>query len=90
MLLTRMIITIRAVMDFSIEAADVKGAYMQGGPITRNIYVIPPKKVHEDNKTLWNLTSLPYGMIEAGRQWGKTAEQWMINEADLKQVHGSG
>ena len=37
---------------------------------------------------LWRLTKLPYGIVEAGRQWQKTIENRMMSEGGLSRVFG--
>lgn len=39
-------------------------------------------------KALWHLTKLPYGVIEASRQWLKTSEDWLLNEAQMDRSFG--
>lgn len=63
-------------LGFSFATADVQGAYMQSGPAQREIYVRPPREFHQRGK-VWKLSRLPYGIVEAGRQWLCAIEQWM-------------
>jgi len=37
---------------------------------------------------LWKLTKLPYGIVEAGRQWQKTFESWLLDEAGFDRIFG--
>lgn len=51
----------------------MKSEYLQSGLIKRTIYVRPAMewagmKQYERCK-LWKATKLPYGIVEAGRQW---------------------
>lgn len=57
--------------------ADMKGALIQSGPITRDIFVKPPKFLEQNRSILWKLKELPYGVVDAGRQWIKVADEWM-------------
>lgn len=66
------------IFDFDIATADVKGAYMQPGCIQRDLYVRPPKRLAPRSSTLLKLIRLPYGIIEAGRQWLCAVEAWLI------------
>lgn len=49
-------------LGFRLGAADIKGAYLQSGPIQRTIYVRPPREWYRRDAThwrvLWKLTKL--------------------------------
>lgn len=38
--------------------------------------------------TFWRLLKLPYGIVEAGRQWQKVVEEWMLAGAGLARIFG--
>lgn len=59
----RMIISLAQTLHFDMATADVQGAYMQSGPIKRNIFVRPPKQL-PTTRCIWKLTRLPYGIVE--------------------------
>lgn len=67
----RLLLSIVTFLGFRLGFADIKGAYLQSGPIQRQIYVRPPKEWQGTrgrlSKILWKLTKLPYGIVEAGR-----------------------
>lgn len=88
----RLLLSIITVLGFRLGFADIKGAYLQSGPIQRDIFVRPPKEWQGARgmlwRVLWRLTKLPYGIVEAGRQWQKTVESWMLSEGDLETVFG--
>ena len=84
----RLLLSLATFLGFRIACADIKGAYLQSGPIRRDIYVRPPKEHRGPRGVLWKLLKLPYGIFEAGRQWQKTVETWMFNEASLERVLG--
>lgn len=83
----RLVISLGVLLGFGFGTADVKGAYMQNGPIKRDIYVRPPKEFGMRGK-LWKLLRLPYGIVEAGRQWLCVIEQWMLHEYEMELVFG--
>lgn len=84
--IVRLLISLPMVLDFKIATADVKGAYMQSGPIKRKLYVRPPKSV-AGRDMLWKLLRLPYGIVEAaGRQWLCVIEQWLTEEYGLTRI----
>ena len=37
---------------------------------------------------LWNLLKLPYGIVEAGGQWQRVVEQWMLRKGGLERLFG--
>lgn len=88
----RLLLSIVTFLGFRLGFADIKGAYLQSGPIQRQIFVRPPKEWQGARgmlwKVLWRLTKLPYGIVEAGRQWQKTIERWMLSEGGLESVFG--
>lgn len=88
----RLMLSLVTFLGFHIKTADIKGAYLQSGPIQRNIYVRPPREWHYSGSytrgILWLLTKLPYGIVEAGRQWMLAVEDWMLNKAGLTRTPG--
>lgn len=92
----RLVLSLGVVLGFSFGTADVKGAYMQSGPIKRDLYVRPPKEYWSIDdgkdgrkvKSLWMLLKLPYGIVEAGRQWLCAIENWMLSDYGMERVRG--
>ena len=84
----RLLLSLVIFLGFRLATADIKGAYLQSGPIKRDIFVRPPREWRGPRMTLWKLLKLPYGIVEAGRQWQKTVEEWMLNDAELERIHG--
>lgn len=74
--IVRLLLALTAILGFKLGFADMKGAYLQNGPIQRDIFVRSPNEWQGGRGMLWNvlwrLTKLPYGIVEAGRQWQKT------------------
>ena len=46
---------------------DIKAAYLQGRPISRDIYIRPPKEFNTG--FLWKLKKVVYGLCDAARAW---------------------
>lgn len=84
----RLLLCLSTFLGFRLGHADVKGAYLQSGPITRDVYVRPPKEWQGNRCLLWKLTKLPYGIVEAGRQWQKTFEEWLLNDGEVERIFG--
>ena len=51
------------------EILDVKTAFLQGLPISRNIFIVPPKEANEAEDCLWKLKKCVYGLTDASRHW---------------------
>ena len=44
--------------------------------------------VERKEGVLWKLTKLPYGIPEAGRQWARVFEEWLMEKVNLTRVNG--
>lgn len=88
MMIVRMMISLATILGFNMATADIKGAYMQSGPIQREVYVRPPKDCHRKRGMVWKLLKLPYGLTDAGRQWLLRAENWLLGDAGMERVDG--
>lgn len=86
----RLLLSLTTFMGFRLAAIDITGAYLQIGPINRNIYVRPPKEWNGVRGVLWKLTKLPYGVVEAVRQWMKVVDEWMLTYGGLERILGIG
>lgn len=84
----RLLLSIASILCFRLGCIDIKGAYLQSGPIKRTIYVRPPSELDLPRHILWKLRKLPYGITEAGRQWAKEIESWLIEKAGFRRVKG--
>lgn len=73
---------------FIFGCIDIRAAYLQGGPILRDIYTQPTKDCNCTQSTVCKLKKLPYGLRQAERQWTKTAETWLLLSAGLNRVNG--
>lgn len=89
MMTTRMVLALGTMMGFTFGVADIKGAYMQSGPARRDIYIIPPAIYKGRQRVYWKLLALAYGVCDAGRQWLKTSDVWMIQDVGMKRLLGA-
>lgn len=75
--------------EFRIGIVDIKGTYLQIGPICRKIYVRPPLLwTGARLEMLWDLLQLPYGITEAGHQWVTVMEEWLLGDAGMERIFG--
>lgn len=83
-----LLITVATMLRFTLGCVDVKGAYFQSGPIMRDVFVRPPHEWKGPRGVLWKLKKLPYGISEAGRQWSKVFEKWLMEEGVFEKFYG--
>lgn len=84
----RMLLAVCSFVGLRLAMADIKGAYLQSGPIKREVFVRPPREWLGTRGRLWKLKKLPYGIVEAGRQWAKTVEEWMLTTVGFERLRG--
>lgn len=84
----RLLLSLVTFLGFRNGTADIKGAFLQSGPIDRDVYIRPPREWPTVRGMLWKLRKLPYGIANAGRQWQKVVEEWMLTEGGLQRVCG--
>lgn len=70
--MVRLLLSLITFLEFTIKTADIKGEYLQSGPVMRDLYIRPAnewmKSMSYRKGILWTLTKLPYGISAAGRQ----------------------
>ena len=62
----RILITTIASQKWSLKSIDIKGAYLQRLPISRELSIQPPSGFSEISYGDWKT---PYDLIDAGRKW---------------------
>lgn len=63
----RLLLTIISAKHWDLCSMDIKSAYLQGVPLNREIYIMPPKEAKTEK--LWRLKKCVYGLSDAGRHW---------------------
>ena len=63
----RLLLSVSTSFKWSIHSVDIKSAYLQGEPLDRDIFLIPPKEARTDK--LWKLRKCVYGINDAGKKW---------------------
>lgn len=84
----RLLLSLLTFFGFCIASAHIKGAFLQSGLIQIDIYVRPPRHRSSIRGILWKLLKPPYGIADAGRQWEKVVEKWMLSDAGLERIFG--
>lgn len=82
----RMELSKAAGMTAVLGHVDIKGVYLQSGPIHRKMYVRPPRELGATRGISWKLKKLPYGITEAGRKWEIVFEDWILRKVDMRPV----
>ena len=63
----RLILSLVITKNWQMKSLDTKPAFLQGHPISCDIFVKPPKEVNTTN--LWKLLVTVYGFCDAPRAW---------------------
>ena len=63
----RLFLAVTASHKWDVHAIDVKGAFLQGKEITREVYIRPPKEANTTK--VWLLRKCAYGLSDAPRCW---------------------
>ena len=79
----RIVLTIAANEDWNIETIDIKAAFLQGRPIDRDVFVLPPEEAREEG-FIWRLRKTAYGLIDAARSWFMSVKDELL-KAECKQ-----
>ena len=72
----RLLLCVLASKQWTLHSMDIKSAYLQGMPLTREVYMMPPKEA--DTQNLWCLKKCPYRLADAGRRWYIKVEEELI------------
>ena len=65
----RLILCIITANKWQINSMDIKCAFLQGLPLERELYLVPPKDINIKGTAIWRLKKCPYGLADAGRKW---------------------
>lgn len=77
--LVRVILSMAVCFGFDLGGVDVSKAYHQSGGPPRQIRIRPPPECML-YRMMWLLLSLPYGLVDAGRQWQLAMETWLLDD----------
>ena len=65
-------------MSWDITAIDITSAFLQGGPIEREVYLKPPADVCS-NETVWHLKRCIYSLNDAPRSWYERVKEVLLS-----------
>jgi hypothetical protein len=63
---------------WDIRSIDGRSAFLQGAPIDREVFVLPPKERRVPG-TLWQLKKPVYGLKDAARGWHLALDEKLMN-----------
>ena len=63
----RILLSVLSSFQWKIHSIDIKSAFLQGKPLDRDVYLLPPKEAN--TKNVWKLNQAVYGLSDAGRHW---------------------
>ena len=74
----RVAFSVIASMGWEINSLDIKAAFLQGKPMTREVYIKPPKEAKMKGK-LWRMKQCVYGLNDASRNFYLTIKETLID-----------
>ena len=82
----RLLFTVISSMKWQLKSLDIASAFLQGKPIDRLVYLIPPKENKKKN-VLWKLKKCVYGLSDAARQWYEMVKDTILGAGIKKCPH---
>ena len=64
--------------SWEVETVDVPSAFLQGEPLDRDIFVVPPKEANLEGK-LWHMKKAAYGLNDASRRWWAKVVEYLVD-----------
>ena len=74
----RILLAIGVSNGWKSHCLDVKSAFLQGQPIERDVYLLPPEEACESGN-LWKLKKVVYGLKDGSRNWYFTLKSFLLN-----------
>ena len=71
----RILLSLTTLFQFFISSVDFTAAYLQTGPLKRDIYMRPPRAFASSQYELWKIMKPAYGLVESGRLWQLHVEE---------------
>ena len=82
----KLFLSICANEGFQLKTLDVTSAFLQGQPLTREVYVQPPEEVIKEG-IIWKLKKTCYGLYDASRSWYFAVKE-QIEKLGMKTLSG--
>ena len=84
----RLFLATAASRKWKIHSMDVKGAFLQGKELDREVLIRPPKEAGTSN--LWKLKKCAYGLADAPRRWYLRLREELINSGTSPSKYDNG
>ena len=81
-----MFLSIAANEQFNIKSLDVTSAFLQGYPLERDVFVLPPVEARMEGK-IWKLKKSCYGLYDASRAWYLAVKEQLL-KIGIKNLSG--
>ena len=73
----RLLIALNVQNHWELSAVDIKTAFLRGRPVTRDVYVIPPKEANMS--CIWKLKKCIYGLVDGSRNWYDSLKLFLLS-----------
>ena len=74
----RLLLAVICQNQWNVHSMDIKSAFLQGMPLSRDIYVRPPPEV-DSKGVLWKLKKCVYGLADASLYWYNRVKEIMMS-----------
>jgi hypothetical protein len=68
-LAVRLFLTLSASRGWVVKTTDIKSAFLQGNPLDRDVFLVPPKEANVGSGVIWKLKRCLYGLNDAARKF---------------------
>ena len=65
----RVFLSLCASKCWKVKTTDIKSAFLQGNPIDRDVFIIPPREAEVPEGKIWKLRRCLYGLNDAARKF---------------------
>lgn len=65
----RVFLSLSASQQWTVKTTDIKSAFLQGNPINREVFIMPPKEAEVAENRVWKLKKCLYGLNDAARKF---------------------
>ena len=74
----RTFLAVAAYKGWIARTTDIKSAFLQGKPLSRGVYVTPPKEAGSTKGKIWKLNSCLYGLNDAARHFYNSVSEELL------------
>jgi hypothetical protein len=76
----KLVLSLLVHFQFPPRALDVSTAFLQGMPLDRLVYVVPPPQVTSPPGLVWKLRQALYGLIDAPEKWHRRVVKIFVDQ----------